>query len=233
MNFKWTFQSFDTDFFGFKTAKIMDVTTNAVPDLLQDLKRNKINYASYRLLANKFSIIHDLEKNGFILVDGTIALELNNYETENKKFSKIRNATKDDISALRKIARTIFINTRFYADPVIPRRKAGELYAKWIENSVLGKAADEVLVWEENSKLLGFVTLQKSGHIVLIGVNKSTQGKGIGRILIEASLPYFKRWKAQTVFLETQTTNIPAIRSYQSCGFKIVDSFLTFRWTDL
>jgi hypothetical protein len=39
-----------------------------------------------------------------------------------------------------------------------------------------------------------------------------------------------KKWGAKKSEIETQMANIPAIRAYQSCGFKIVDSYLTFRW---
>jgi dTDP-4-amino-4,6-dideoxy-D-galactose acyltransferase len=232
MKYSWKLQDFDTNLFGFKTAKIISLTDESVVELLGELKGKNIVYATYRLKASDFSSIHALEKNGFLLVDGTLALELSEYKADESS-ENIRLAELNDISALRQLAGNVFSGTRFYVDPVILKEKADELYATWIENAVKGIAADSVLIWEENEKILGFVTLQKKGHIDLIAVSKDAQGKGIGRKLVQATFKYFKDWGVKTIALETQTTNIAALRTYQACGFKITNAFLTYRWHEI
>jgi ribosomal protein S18 acetylase RimI-like enzyme len=233
MNFNWELQKFDTDLFGFKTAKVNSVNASSIKYLLEDLQKNNIQYATYRLNASDFPTIHALEKNNFLLVDGTIALENNAFDKNGIVLDLVRDASEADIPLLKDLAANAFNGTRFFVDPAIPKSKAQKLYATWIENSVKGSAADKVLVWEENKKILGFVTLQKNGHIGLIAVSPDSQGKGIGKKLIQSSFVLFKKWDVKTIILETQTTNIAALRTYQGCNFKIVTAFLTYRWSNL
>lgn len=231
MKYSWTLADFDTKLFGFKTVKINHVEPGSVDKLIADIKKSNIIYTTYRLPANNFTIIHELEKAGFILVDGLISLETKVSEVQARESDKnIREATKDDIVHLRRLSGNIFYFSRFYNDPFIPKRKADELFVSWVENSIKGRIADLVLVWEEKGKILGYITLQKKGQIPLVGVSSESRGKGIGKKLIFAAIAQFKKWGVDTVEIETQMQNIQALRAYQACGFKVVNSYLTFSW---
>src|SRR5437764_224280 len=113
MNHSWQLQNFDTKFFGFKTAKILTLTAETIVDLLKEFKENNVLYATYRLRASDFTVIHALENNGFILVDGTIALELKQYEAIDS-IQNIREATVKDVTELKELSRSVFGGTRFY-----------------------------------------------------------------------------------------------------------------------
>lgn len=240
MNYQWKLQKFDTDHFGWNAVKISSIATsenpqetkNHVLELIDDLKKNEIAYAVYRFNAANFPLIHALEESDFLLIDGLIALENYPIVSDTIDNVSIREAKQVDLNALQEIAKDVFTLTRFYTDPLIPVEKANALYEKWIENSLLGIAADKVLVCEEEGQVVGFVTLQKRGHIPLIAVAKSAQGKGIAKKLIKGSFLYFRQWGVKKMAIETQSINIPALRSYQSCGFKITNSYLTFRWAN-
>lgn len=241
MNYLWRLDSFDTEVFGFKVAKIISITPHRsfielnkrIKNLIEDLAKNKVKYATYRVQSNNFAIIHALEKSGFILVDGLISLEISDLDNLYKEIvvREIGEANKTDITQLKNLASELFLQNRIFNDPYIPKNKAKEFYAKWIENSILGKAADSVLIWKEKGKILGYITLQRKGQIPLVGVSPIARGKGIAKNLVEYSFNKFKEWGLTTVVIETQMQNIPALRLYQSCGFKIVNSFLTLRWT--
>jgi dTDP-4-amino-4,6-dideoxy-D-galactose acyltransferase len=179
--------------------------------------------------ANNYPVIHALEKSGYILVDGLITLETITNLGKHSTDSHIRIATKDDLTSLLEIAGNVFNVSRYYHDPVIPKDKANTIYKEWVKNTLLGKFGDMTLVWEEK-KVLGLITLDKKGQIPLVGVSKDARGKGIGRELIESALNKFGDWGIKKIIVETQMTNIPALSLYQSCGFIIVDSHLTFRW---
>lgn len=45
-----------------------------------------------------------------------------------------------------------------------------------------------------------------------------------------AALEKFIEWGLPEAVIETQATNIPAIRAYQSCGYKMYQTYLTLRW---
>lgn len=232
MNYSWKLDDFDIKVFGFKVAKITHIESKEyIEELVNDLTKNKIRYATYRVLANNIPIIQKLQRNNFILVDGLISLETNPFELKiEPPVIHIREAKKDDLPSLKRMTQGLYLLSRIYNDTLISKAKADEFFAKWIENSILGDAADLVLVWEEREKILGYITLQKKGQIPLIGVSKHAQGRGIGKKLIKASLNKFKEWDIKKVIIETQISNIPALRLDQDCGFKVVNSYFTFRW---
>ena len=232
MKFLWNLDHFDSKIFGFKVAKITQIESqDYIADLINELSKNKIKYAKYRVASNSFSIIRELQNHGFVLVDGLISLTTNPFELKMESpASEIREATKKDLTSLKKITSGLYLLSRIYNDPLISRDKADEFFVKWVENSISGEAADLVLVWEDKGEILGYVTLQKKGQIPLIGVSKEARGRGIAKKLIEAVLYKFKEWMVKEVIIETQMSNIPALRVDQDCGFKVVNSYLTFRW---
>ncbi len=233
MKYSWEFDKFDSEIFGFKVAKIRSLEAGSIKDLIKDLGKNKVKYATFRLESNNFKIIHTLEKSGFILVDGLIRLSFKTSVMKGEKISnEIRKATDNDLGELKELTSRLFSTGRVMNDSFIPKNKARQFYVRWIENSILGKAAESVLVWEEGRKILGYITLMKSGQIPLLGVSEKARGKGTGKKLINAALLEFKEWGVENIILETQIDNISALRLYQSCGFKIVNSFLTLRWAE-
>lgn len=229
--YSWRVDGFDSDVLGFKVAKIVNLEPVQVKNLIRDLIKNKISYATIRVQSNNFFLIHALESAGFILVDGLINLSLDLSSTEPKIKTAIREVNKSDLAQLKKITSNLYSNTRITNDPRT-RDFTNKYYMKWVENSVKGEAADSVLVWNEKGEILGYVSLQKKGQIPLIGVAESARGKGIAKELLNASLAQFKKWSVKNVNIDTQINNIPAIRAYQSAGFKIVDSHFTFRWVN-
>ncbi|MBI5123531.1 GNAT family N-acetyltransferase [Candidatus Roizmanbacteria bacterium] len=236
-DFSWDLSTFDTKILGFKTAKIVLSDEDnvrkieTIGSLVQDLKNNGVVYATLRIKANDFLTAQELEKNGFIVVDGIITLEKNLEEVITDSFLNIRSAKTSDLSQLISIGATVFIGrSRYYHDSMISENKANDIYSKWVENSVKKIVADDVLIWEHNKKILGLISLQKKGQIPLVGVIREAKGRGIGKELLSAACAVFRKWDLKKVTIETQITNIPALRLYQSSGFKIVDSYLTFRW---
>lgn len=237
MNTSFKSDPYDSKIFGFRVAKILSIEDSVkqrqldqiIKKLIKDLMKNKFVYATYRVAANKFLLIHSLEKNGFILVDGLISLELKIDDAIFEDIPEVRKATHKDKKSLESLASSSFYLNRVFNDQVIARSKANDFYKKWVSNSLAGYAADLVLIWEEKG-IKGFTTLEKSGHIPLTAVSSEARGKGIAKKLTKATFSYFKKWKVKKILIETQMGNIPALRAYQSCGFKIINSHLTFRW---
>ncbi len=231
MKYSWELDDFDSEVFGFKVAKITNISPEgSVRDLIKDLIKNEVKYATYRIGSNEFQLIHSLERAGFILTDGLISFSLNISDMgAGEAAHEIREANKVDLDKLKNLTSGMYSISRVANDP-ITHDKANKFYAKWIENSILGKAADSVLVWEEKEEILGYVTLQKKGQIPLLGVSSASRGKGIAQKLVKATFGKFKEWGVESVTVETQMGNITALRVYQSCGFKIINSFLTLRW---
>lgn len=239
--FSWQYQDFDSKILERNVAKINYIKaaeksnscSKLIRELSKSLQENKIEYATYRLRASDFLMIHTLEQEGFRLVDGIMRLEQVLTEPLERIGGAIRKALRKDVESLQYLASETFSETRFYNDPLIKKYQADKIYGEWIKNSVAGSVADMVFLWEEREGPVGFVTLRKTdGSIVLIAVSKNYQGRGIGEKLVKKALYQFMIWGLKKATVETQTTNIPALRLYQLCGYKIVDSYLTFRWSN-
>src|SRR5260221_4784777 len=176
-SFSWHHQPWDSEILERKTAKILSfepkgVAKDLVEELIDSIVEEKIEYATFRINASKFSTIHALEDKGFKLVDGYLELECEVKEGEHLS-DNIREAKKEDLKKLQSIAASSFSKTRFYNDPLIKKSQADRIYSEWIKNSILGKMADMVLVWEKDKNLLGFVTIKKNGNLTLIAVSKN------------------------------------------------------------
>lgn len=235
----------DTDILGFRTARIISFRAEdkikkvLAKKLIDSLKKNKVEYATFRINAKELSIINILEEEGFRIVDGYLSLvkKLGKEEQNDNSPVKIRDATLDDISKLQDDIGPTFIYSRFFNDPFIKKESAVMMHRLWIENCIKGKAAKRVYVAEMNGECAGFIALEtngKEGHIPLIGVNPNYRGKKIAQKLTAYAISHwFAKKNTKFVRIETQLTNIPATRSYENVGFRLVDSKITLRWKSI
>lgn len=117
--------------------------------------------------------------------------------------------------------------SRFKIDTQIPKGKFEELYRLWIDNSLNKSFADFFVVWIEETKILGFVTLKLHptyGQIGLIAVAPNQQGKGIGTQLIKVSEEYCTQNNIFELKIPTQKQNVEACSFYHKLGYKIVEN---------
>ncbi|MEO8425615.1 MAG: GNAT family N-acetyltransferase [Verrucomicrobiota bacterium] len=205
--------------------------------------RESIGYLSARIDASEISALHALEGFGFVTLDGilTFGMKLKKKAPANSAAKvSIRPATQKDNNVLAELARSSYLFDRFHTDPVILKVLADELFASWVRNSCSGKVADSVIVAENGSGVVGFVTCKLQhdsknylgttiGNIVLVATVKEAQGQGIARALTQASLDWFSRQEVDIVEVGTQLRNIPAVRLYESSGFRLVKSSLSLR----
>lgn len=109
------------------------------------------------------------------------------------------------------------------------------VFAKDHQERVLKMMEDpeqDVLVAEENGQLLGFTMVEyikreetnsmyavHEAHIVEIGVDETSQGKGIGTALIQAVKDAAKVRGCRSVQLDVWEFNKSALRFYEKLGF--------------
>lgn len=216
---------------------------------LMHAARRDLRHITIRLDSSDLSGLHAVERAGFITVDNilTFCMDLRRASTQDRAITRqaservrLRLATKADSEGAAELARTAYTYDRFHADPFISARQADELHADWLRNSCAGTAADAVLLAEDEKGLLGFVTckLQRDtlrhlgrlvGTIELIATADRARGNGIGRFATYAALSWFRDQQADFVEVGTQLRNIPALRLYESCGFRLAGSRVSLR----
>jgi dTDP-4-amino-4,6-dideoxy-D-galactose acyltransferase len=201
-----------------------------------------VRHLSVRVDASDLSSLHLFEQEDFITVDSilTLAVDLAAHRPVPPPDDfKIRLATADDAECVAALARTVFVYDRFHADPFISSERAGELHATWLHNSCTGKAADAVVLAEDHTGLLGFMTcaLQRDtrklgrivGTVVMVASAEHARGRGVAHATLMAAIEWFREQRCEIVDTGTQGRNIPCVRLLQKCGFRLAGSSISLR----
>jgi len=127
--------------------------------------------------------------------------------------------------ALRRLAPECGRYSRFRLDPEIPREAFVSLYETWLQRSVAGEIAEQVLsVGASGSPDLGLVTVVRpdpaTGRIGLIGVRQGARGKGLGRALVAAAEAAMEVGGATRTEVSTHLENDAARRLFASFGYE-------------
>lgn len=251
---QWEQLPWDTGILGFPIGRITWWVSGAMGEAMlareellracvRGAERQGLQYLVARVASEDRTGVHILERNGFALIDGLLSFGLDLMKSPTAMLKAEGPLTcarciTEDMPALREIARSSFVFDRFHSDPVIPRDKADKLHEHWIEDSCSG-TADAVLV-AHAGRPVGFTTLKLDklaeaacgvgiGTIVLLATSPDHRRKGVARSLTLAALDWFRQAGCSWVEVGTQMANVAASRVYQSVGFELVGSSLTFR----
>lgn len=138
---------------------------------------------------------------------------------------KVREATANDVVAIRDVATKAWYNTylNIYAASTI-----NELLVASYNETHLKKRLEEqlFLVAEEEEEIVGFANFIYGKELYLSAhyVHPESQHKGYGTSLLEKGLEHFQD-KYDVVYLEVDNKNEGAIKYYQNHGFEIVRSY--------
>ena len=82
---------------------------------------------------------------------------------------------------------------------------------------------DYILVAEQNGVICGWGARDTNqNYISDIWVDPAHQGQGIGTLLVDALLAQIVMLGFQTAEIGTHARNLPAIKLYEKCGFRII-----------
>ena len=218
----------DSGFFGFPVARVIGGAMNATDSraVLEWCTNEGVRFLCF-LADDDVATWAVAADSGFRLVDVRIELVLDRSWPRLPAAAAapgvmLREATPDDLRELLPIAASVHTDSRFFADPAVPREKARELFTVWLRRSVERAIADVVLVAEVDGRAVSYITAKLAGgvgSIGLVGVGEGARGRGIGLAMVEGVLEWFAARDAREVSVVTQGRNIMAQRVYQRCGF--------------
>ncbi len=148
---------------------------------------------------------------------------LNFLETSNKNifsFDKINY----NIEEIYELAFESGKFSRFFLDNNFRKEKFKELYKKWVDNSISKLFADDLFVYQEDNKTIGFVTYKVKNEIATVGliaVSPNQQGKGIGSKLLNYLEIFLYESNIHTLLIPTQKSNLAACNFYKKQGYSI------------
>jgi len=145
---------------------------------------------------------------------------------------KIRNATFKDIKELSDLASRTYSETFGYTMTADELKKVlSKTRSKKYFASVLNR--DSLFIAEENDRLIGYIQFGKveissvkatgqDRELKRIYIDKSYQGKGVGKKLMNAMLESPDMKNANNIYLDVWAKNKKAIGLYLKYGFKII-----------
>jgi dTDP-4-amino-4,6-dideoxy-D-galactose acyltransferase len=232
----------DTEFFGFKVARLVPgrfVVAELKLQLAQ-LWEQEVELVYWgsdpedSLSQTAATANHGLlvdRKTVFVRrLDGFVGNAVERYE--------VRSFPKDGWSdVLAKLAVQIGQYSRFHKDHHFSSATWQKLYLTWMQNSVNRTIADDVLVIRDAGLVVAVVTVrarENFGEIGLLGVQESRRGAGLGRALVDAAMHWFSEKQLSYVRVVTQGDNQLACQLYKACGFSVdsVENFYHF-WNPL
>jgi dTDP-4-amino-4,6-dideoxy-D-galactose acyltransferase len=216
----------DSAFFGFKVARADLI--DCKPELLNH-QLLKLKQEGLRLV---YAFVHPSDKNsntsctdnkGF-LVDEKVTYRIEKLINVPTSEHLSKYSDRFPSPQLYNLALISGEYSRFNVDTRIGKDKFISLYNLWIENSVNGKLADEVLVYTNKEEVLGFVSLtviKPQASIGLIAVDPDYQGLNIGHELVNAAINEALKNNHSSIEVITQKGNAGACRFYERCGFSL------------
>jgi ribosomal protein S18 acetylase RimI-like enzyme len=127
----------------------------------------------------------------------------------------VRRATSRDAETIVQLSRSLAESSRFAQDPRFERGRIEEMYRVWALNDL----HDGDVFVDANGER-GMVTMSSETDIAAIGlvhVDATARGAGLGRALLTAAVA---RAKERTLRVATDVRNLPALRLYESVGFR-------------
>jgi len=199
-----------------------------------------------RTAEKDFLAAQALEAAGARLVDASVVWEADlaqGLETPARPEGfLVRPAAEADAPALIALAANAFCDLEAYADrfALDPRLRhaCGELYGRWMANSLSGRQADMVLTLAEGNRPVGFITLKgarggEAGWVVLNAVSPDKRGLGLYNMLLAHGLAWLAGQGASSARVRTKFSQRAVIRAWSRLGARPLAGDFTFHhWLD-
>lgn len=217
----------DSEFFGFKVGRIdhnfleRGRDNGSIQRLLDEDVKLCYCFSDSPLDVSLFSKEFDV-----LLVDEKIPLvkRLDRQAVTHPKVSLYTKRAPEE--NLIKLAIRAGEQSRFMADPRIPKYKVEELFKIWIEKSVKKELATDVLVYRENTEIIGFLIIQIKAdkpYASLMAVQAEYEGKGIAFALMRTGEEILTSRGYSHVWSATQMSNRKALLIYNRHGLEQQD----------
>lgn len=229
--------NWDSEYFGFKIGMITyegprNVLKARLSDMVQDAleKARKLGYKYLVFPATEgmTKITKIFKDEGFILADSGVdfKLDLRSVKVHGcTDMFDVTVANKDDLTGVKRIARTAFPLSRLYRLEFASKKDVDEYHAVWVSNLYKGRRS-AVFAAKSGRKVRAFLAVStdpvgRFARIVLIASGKGQRGKGAGSALMYYFIDWARGKGIKTVYVKTQKENVRAVKFYRKHGFKL------------
>jgi dTDP-4-amino-4,6-dideoxy-D-galactose acyltransferase len=241
MNEDCTLLPWDSDFWGFPVARLNGdlLTGEAAERAVRWCENHKVRCLYFSADGSCRETLKQAADHGFRFVDVRVDMEAAAKEAPPEAASDFlcRKADAEDLAAMEPLARAAHEDTRFFKDANFDAAKAADLYALWIARDLRDHTVFAAVSSRRPNQALGYLSASEAeggtGRIGLVAVSAEARGRGLGRHLVNHALTWFRSRGHERVRVATQGTNVPALRLYEGCGFRVAEVKVWFhRWFD-
>lgn len=227
----------DSDYFREKIAYLScRRLTPAIEKLVKGFcRREKVDLIEYLCNAHDPVSVQTAENNQYRFVDIRMTYQkriIGKIDFDQKW--EIRNAVLEDIPLLKKMAKNLYTDSRYFYDTHFDVSRVRQFYPDWVEKAVKGTFDDFCVIVVEKKEILGYCTLkvrQSIAKIGVVGVNPKYQGKGVGRYLLNHIHNFLIDENCEKLEVTTQGRNYSAQILYQKSGFYTASNELWYhKW---
>ncbi len=194
-----------------------------------------VRHMTARVDVGDLETLAALETHGFRTMDalGTYILRAGKDAVrEVRSVGPLRPATPDDRDEILAITRQAYAGYRgrFHLDPQLPRDRADAFYEVWAQQCLSGAMADVVMVSSDSAgRVIGYLAHRRREPASSIGT--PIYGGGLGACRPDAPGAYASLIRDSALWAhgqgavaecQTQISNFPVIRVYESVGFHYV-----------
>jgi GNAT superfamily N-acetyltransferase len=229
----------DEERWGVRSARAWGIIADRLPDVLEFCRANNVMFLVARCAVTELAAAQAMERHGFLLMDTLLYFTRDLSEPLPPVSGLVRPVQTDEAEIVRQLASRAFqgYGGHYHADSRLDRAACDAVYESWAYRSCLSKqAADEVLVYEADGQIAGFVTIklkEEDGEGPLYAVEPTAQGQGIGRALMTGAMNWLKTHRARRMVMSTQITNVPSQKVWLRLGFEPSHAEYTFhKWFD-
>ena len=224
MTRKFELLEWDSNFFGFKVAKIgKDFLIERPYDLLWSLYKENVELVYYTstIPASEELLTNDWYSIQLVSERVPILKEMTNKTEIHEKISSFQGSEPtEDLVTLALLAGR---KGRFGNDPNISEETYKALFKEWITNSVKRIVADDVLVYRSGNRIVGFATIKvegSTGYAPLLAVSREFEGTGVSFALMRAIETRLIENNCKYVMSGTQAINRKALATFQRYGLE-------------
>jgi ribosomal protein S18 acetylase RimI-like enzyme len=182
-----------------------------------------VDAAALADLPDKLPFSYAFVRRGFKFINGQAFLAKDFSEFEGFSSGAVRKARPEDKEQVWDIAFNAYSFDRFHVDEKL-RFAANEINASWAVNYFTGNRGTDMLVWDKDGVVGGFILLIVTDGVFsidLIAVDKKFKRQGIARELVACAESKYADCTRFTVV--TQLENSPALQLYCKLGYDIVE----------
>lgn len=223
-----------SDIFGYPVYKV--VLGDGHRDALCESLRSKSSEPALlfaRVSTERVDQVGTLSDLGFRVVDVNLTFERPTFlesSIEAGMAVEVSEAEPRDHDDALRIAATCFRYSRFHLDPAVSSEIADEIKRSWVSSYLQGLRGEALWIARIDGRPVGFVAMlaQEAGGgrsmvIDLLGVDRDYQGKGVGTALVSRVINNY-RATCDRIVVGTQAANIPSMRLYERCGFRVAST---------